>query len=512
MATLSGTRTGRTVDGWAACLAGFLVGVLVPLVALLLVLVGPPPAAALPAALLAGALLFAALLPRVPEEWSDALRRQRRWVRVLWVLASVTVVVVTARMAVFMADPDRAEFSLAPSIEFMVEHTHLSGYVSGALIAEREPDNLYDIDRYGSPEQDAVLPAVTPLNRDIYVYPPPFLLLPRALLALSDDFFTLRAGWYALYAAAVLGAMLAVARWVRGREGAILAVLTPAIWVSLPLLATLQLGNIHVLVVYAAAVGAMVLFTRRRHAVGGALLAFAILSKVSPAALGLYLLVQRRWAAVAWTAAFGGIYSLATLLVFGLGPFEAFLGGGVWRALASGEFQAFVLDWTPAVLINYSPFGIPHKLALLGVEIADPMAAGRLLSNLYTLAVLALVIVVALRLRGREQAPEQGPRERLEQLVVWLALLTLASFRAPFAPWTYTAVGAVWLFAAYAPLLRPTARSVALLAACWFLVSVYGPPVPVPMVIFTFLAQAVIYGSGFLLALRASSPTAPAAT
>jgi hypothetical protein len=47
-------------------------------------------------------------------------------------------------------------------------------------------------------------------------------------------------------------------------------VLTPVVWLSLPTIATLQLGNVHVIALYAGCAIAMVLFERRRYEAVGA--------------------------------------------------------------------------------------------------------------------------------------------------------------------------------------------------------------------------------------------------
>jgi hypothetical protein len=393
----------------------------------------------------------------------------------------------------------------------MAKHNHVTGYVSGALIGDHDPSDLYNTDRYALPGGDNVLPSVLPLDRDVYVYPPPYLILPWLLVKISSDFFVIRALWFVGYTLLILGGMLAVARWVGGREGAVLAVLTPVVWASLPTLATLQLGNVHVAAVYVGSLVAMILFAHRRHEwAGGALLAFAIVSKVSPVLMLVYLLVQRRWKALGWTAAAGAAYALATLAALGTGPYEAFFSNGMWQKLATGRFHAdFVLHETAAIINNYSPFGIPYKIDLL-TDIGDPFPAAQIVANIYTLALLVLVVVLARRWQRLSPGTPGGSRERAELLVTWLAILTLASFRAPFGPWTYIAVGSAWLFAAYAALMPSGARNVAILSVCWFIIAVYGPPEAIgPMVTFTLIAQAIIYAAGFGLPLRLTRATRP---
>jgi hypothetical protein len=497
-----------SLNAGSALVAGFVSGLLAPLLVVLLVLVDVPFGASVPVGILAGALLFFVLVPRVPPLWVEDLRARPRTAFVLLGLAALLVVVAMARLGVFMVDPNLKQYSLTPKIEFMVKHTCLSGYMSAAVLAEQGKENLFDLSLYKSHEMDAVLPHVEPLERDYYAYPPQFLLLPKLMLSMSRDFFTLRAGWYVLYAAAALLSMLMVARWVGGREGAVLGVLTPVIWISLPTLVNVQLGNIHLLV-YGLCLGGMMAFDRKRHALGGAMLAFAIIAKIFPGVLGIYLLVQRRWKAALWTAGFGALYTVVAFLVLGEKPFVDYLTSAVPR-ISSGELFDFVWNFTPAILVNYSPFGVPFKLQLVGVQIADPLAVARAIIAVYSLMVVVLAVAVAHRLYKREAGGEEGARFKLTQVVVWLALLSLSSFRSPFAPWTYCAVGGVWLFAAYVPFLRSGAKNLVPFILGWFVISIYGPPIVGPMVAFTLVAQTVLYVTGFWIALKVSSPTTAA--
>ncbi|MGV9330774.1 glycosyltransferase family 87 protein [Nocardia sp. NPDC003726] len=496
------TRFRGSLDYYAAMYAVFVVGILVPVVMIALALTGLPGPVTAVLGVVCAAVLFVLFVPRVPDEWREVVRGKPIVVRVLWSLVIVLVVAVLARLTQFILDADNVDASLSADDDFLVKKTHLSGYISGALMAEHDPASLYDRHRYESPQADSILPAVTPQDRDAYLYPPPFLLLPRLLLLFSHDFATLRALYYSLYVAIVLVAMFAIARWIGGRQGGVLAALTPVVWISLPTLATLQIGNIHVLVLYVGGAGAMVLFHLRRNILGGAALAFAIIAKVSPAILLVYLLVQRRWRPAVWTAVFGGLYSLATLAIFGWEPWRQFLSDGTWQRLASGEFHRFVLVERANQLVNYSPFGLPYKANIMGWDIGDPVGPARVITNIYTLLLLILVGVTAVRIHRRLSAGAEGPRVRAEQLAIWLAVLTLASFRAPFGPWVYIAVGAVWMLAVYAGLMRGGKRTVALLTVAWLVIAVYNENV-----YFTLVAQTVIYVACFVVAWRASAGT-----
>lgn len=504
MLSTAWNRFRHDIDYYSAMFAVFVVGLLTPVVMIVLSVAGLPTAATAVLGLAVGAVLFVVGVPLVPAEWRDVLRTKPLVVKVLWSVAVLAVVAVLARLAQFMIDPNQSQSSLSPDDDFLLQHTHLSGYISGALVAEHDPDNLYNRHRYDSAEADDVLPSVLPQERDVYLYPPPFLLLPRVLLLFSGEFHALRSLWYALYVAVVLLAMLAIARWIGGRQGAILAACTPVVWASLPTLATLQLGNIHVLILYVGGVGAMVLFAKGKHALGGAALAFAIVAKVSPAILLVYLLAQRKWKPLGWTAGFGAIYAVATYAVFGWGPWKQFLSNGTWQQLASGEYHEWVLVDRANQLVNYSPFGLPYKIQIMGWDFGDPTGPARLITDVYTLALVALVAVTALRVRRRVAAGADGSRFRAENLAIWLAVLTLASFRAPFGPWVYIAVGAIWLFAVYAGLMRATAARIAVLVAAWLIVAVY-----VENVYFTLVAQTIVYVGCFAIAWRASAGTEP---
>ena len=163
---------------YSATLAAFATGILAPLVAVAIVLIGGPFVLALIVAVLCAVALFVVLVPRVPEEWVLYLRGKSRIAIVLWTLACLLVVAMTARLGVFMVDPHESKFSLAPPVKFMVEHTCLSGYLSAAALAELGTENLYILSHYKDPEKQSLMPEVAPLDRDFYAYPPQFLLLP----------------------------------------------------------------------------------------------------------------------------------------------------------------------------------------------------------------------------------------------------------------------------------------------------------------------------------------------
>src|SRR5205814_8276690 len=114
-----------------------------------------------------------------------------------------------------------------------------------------------------------------------YEYPPPFLLLPRLLGALTGhDFLRLRALWFACMTLPLMLALGLLARFVERSAAALLA---PAVLAAMPTMLSLQYGNFHVAAVALAVLGMLALQERGRLEIaGGALLAFATVAKCFP--------------------------------------------------------------------------------------------------------------------------------------------------------------------------------------------------------------------------------------
>jgi hypothetical protein len=298
-----------------------------------------------------------------------------------------------------------------------------------------------------------------PFNIDLYEYPPPFLLLPRALGLVAPDFPRLRLVWFGMSAGVLLLAMMAVARLLGPVAGTRALLLAPLVWAGFPVLNTLQKGNVQLLVI-AISMCAMALFERRRWAAGGALLGYATVSKLYPGMLVAYLLARRQWRAAAWTAAFSGVMVLLSLLDGGLAPFVAFREQ-LPRVLGGEAFAAFRNP--SAVAINLSIPGIVFKLKLFGLAgMGFPQA--KVVGWIYTLVVFGAIALVARRaVRGGEAPP------------VWLAILILATLRSPFLPQGYGGFPAVWLLTLLAAYRPPTTKTLLLVALAWVCFNLYVP-------------------------------------
>jgi hypothetical protein len=122
--------------------------------------------------------------------------------------------------------------------------------------------------------------------------------------------------------AIVAAALLAVAFWIRDAAGRRAVLLTPLVWLSIPTLLTLQIGNLH-LAAIAAAMLAMLAFERGRSIVGGAILGALTVFKIFPGILILLLVFQRRWRSAAWTIGFATALLVVAMVVLGRAPFDA---------------------------------------------------------------------------------------------------------------------------------------------------------------------------------------------
>jgi hypothetical protein len=357
---------------------------------------------------------------------------------VLFCVVGLLAVARTAGLAVFMADTARPEQSVVWFDPFYIGHSCFSAYYQAAVLTRQDVPNVYDPVHYEG-RLDA-------FKLDEFLYPPPFLLLTRGMLAVSENFTRLRAAWFVFEGALTLAGFLVLAKWIGSREGRIAALLVPALWLATPTLLTLQTGNFQV-AAFALAILGMVAFERGRRATGGALLGFAIAAKIFPGILVLYLLVRRQWKAVAWTAAFGALWSAAALLVLGKAPFVAFLTFGLPR-IDSGEATAWLAN---------PDLGVPGM----------GWTAWRWVTRIQTLILLVLTVIAA----RRADREDRAGRAR-----IWLALLSLMALRSPFVPDHTALLGPLWLLSLLVPEALGRAWRVTALAAVGLVFALVQPP------------------------------------
>jgi alpha-1,2-mannosyltransferase len=416
-------------------------------------------AAAVPiaAAISAAAGIFVWKRPVVAYD----LAATSRPLQIVSAVATVAAVGQLARLAVFMVASNMTAYSQFPSSAWEVGHCCLTAYYVAGQAIPTTP-NVYDDALYALPGDPSAVRQGKPMGVfkvDAYEYPPPFLLLPRALGLVAPDFLRLRMVWFGMIAGVLLTAMLAAARRLGPAAGTRAVLLAPLVWAGIPMLNSLQKGNVQVLII-AISMLAMVLFERGREAGGGALLGYATVAKIYPGMLVLYLLLRRQWRAVVWTAGFALLAAVISVADTGLAPMRAFLAN--LPAILGGE--AFPAFRNPRAMgINVSVPGLVFKAKLFGVA-GMSFATSKLLGWIYTVVVVAAIAAAARRTLRDDEAPP-----------VWLAILILATLRSPFLPQGYGVFPAVWLLTLVAARRPATAATIAWVVAAWIGFNLYVP-------------------------------------
>jgi hypothetical protein len=443
----------------AAISVAFLRGGL--LVAALVILIGGPAQAY-------GMIRIARSLPRS----LDGALGRRRMTCILWGLLGLLTILQTGRIGMFMSDADKVWGASLP--HSWPHHICMGAYIAAADYHRQGVSNVYDISLYppftAKTELETDVVGLENYFEDPFQYPPAFLMLPRSALALTNDYWIIRTVWFAVQATAFALVSVLLASWIRGPTGKVAAFLIPVIWISHSALDNFQTGQFH-LFTLVLAVAALLAFETRRQALGGALLAGAVLSKVFPGLVLIPLLVQRRWRAVGWTAAFAAAFTLLAWLVLGSSPFSAFWNYQLPR-MQSGEAFAFAQWWpedaTEIIAANLTPFGVVARLNELGVSgMSDEFA--RSVNWVYSLFILGLAIWAA-----------RIGAERTHQAQVWLALLNLAALRSPGA-FVYHVVGSLWLLTLLAAEMRGRRWLSVSLGICWIFLFFLPGVVPLPV-------------------------------
>jgi len=415
-------------------------------------------------------VMLRAIWVRLPDRWDGAAVR-RPLVAGLWVVLSLLALSETARVSTFMSDrstPGAADWML----QRVADHDCMGGYVYGADLNRKGDPNVYDISHYplGTPGVDARpdpgIPAdatrvanLAPYVLDNLQYAPPFLLVPRAALAVTNDYLRMRTVWFVLQWFGLAVVAFTIATWVGGRSGAIMLLLIPVFLMSGPTSLGLQRGQFHP-AAWALALGAMLAFEYRRNALGGAMLAFAVWTKIFPGVLGIYLIVTRRWSAVAWTFGAAAAWIVLTFLVAGSAPFERFVVYQLPR-ITSGDAFAWCFDRLTCVINNQAPYGLPFKLFRLG-WLSEPLRWGEVIRSVFPLAVVAIAVWAGLRAPSSRRTPE----ERAVVARTWTSIAMVASLMPNLVPATYSPMGSFLTLMLLAGLVRSW-WAAALLALAW---------------------------------------------
>ena len=421
------------------------------------------------------------------------------WAQRLFIAGAALLLLQLLPLTAFIIDPNIAVWSADPVRPWQSRHSCVSCYWVAAERATTEPD-LYAETVYRPVVQPLVerRPNLGPFFVDVFEYPPTFLPLPRLIAAATPDFWGFRRLWFALNLGAVIAGLVLIARHLDRSLDTHTVWLTPWVLLAPSVIGTLQAGNVQLLFLVQSA-AAILLFERRRHAVGGLLLAYAIVSKLYPGVLVLYLLLRRDWRAVGWTAAAALALSLVTLADLGWTPFAAFLDH-LPKILSGEAFPG--LSRPPALAINQSIPGLVFKLGLFGVPNMG-FAAARVVGWIYTAILVAAIVWFVRRQSDRRLDP-----------LVWIAVLILATLRSPFLP-GYGAFPSLWLAVLIAGVAWPRRSLRQAAIAAWIVLaaglgqSFVAPPVNA-LATFTQTIAALVVVFAILPRLATARKTAPA--
>ena len=390
--------------------------------------------------------------PAVDAMIEAATPASRRW----FVVGAVAVIGQLLLLTAFIIDPNIAIWPDSASRPVQSRHSCVSAYWTAACRVTEVPD-LY-VESVYRPEVGATVvrkPNLGPFIVDVFEYPPTFLALPRLLRLAAPDFWQFRRLWFALNLAGVVAGLVVIARRLDARLGTQALWFVPWALAAPAMIGTLQAGNVQLLFIVGSVV-AMWQFERGRPAIGGAILAYAIASKLYPGMLLLYLLIRRDWRALGWTAAAAAALAGITIADVGWAPMATFLDH--LPKILSGE--AFPGLARPApIAVNESIPGVVFKLGLFGLP-AMGFAEAKVVGWAYTLVVIAATAWLAVRRHDRACDP-----------LAWIAILILATLRSPFLPF-YGAFPSLWLATLVVPIVWHRRELRAITVGLWVVLAI----------------------------------------
>lgn len=411
---------------------------------------------------------------------------------IVWTVLCLATVYRLGHMTPFMFDATNKQYAIQPTIRefteealakpFFDRHNCFTSYVIATHLADNGAENIYQPTLYRDAEEETPIHETIgeTLTIDTYQYPPPFLLLPKLLMIVAGDFFSVRTVWFFLNLAVFGVTAILLTRWLGGHAFGRFWFMMPLVLLATSTLAGLQIGNAHFLIISLSILG-MLFLEQRRYLLGGSILGFAIVSKVFPGLLLVYLLFRRRWRALAYTGTAMVGFCALTLAVFGSAPLRAFVDYQLPR-LASGEAFAFAREYIRPMLGNSSVMGAVYKLNELDwLGGADPDSVARVVMWVYT-GVLLIVTALAGAHHWRVAAATgfvtKAPADlRLHMARIWFVLIILAQLRSPFLPSVYGNIAILWLLTLLLPTRDRWRAKTMALAAAWL---IFAVPIPLP--------------------------------
>jgi alpha-1,2-mannosyltransferase len=398
---------------------------------------------------IAAVIVCFALIPTIASKLPKALRgglKRHPILSIVWLMIGILTVFQMGRLSAFMADPSRIWGSTVPD-PAAIGHQCMSAYVQAADLARRREPNLYAEKFYPAfgrqsgikpPELASSVQGLSAYLEDPYQYPPQFLILPRSALALTNHFLTIRTVWFVLQSLTLIAGVIFLGIWIGVDEVMLTMLMLPALLSSLPVMLNFQFGQFHAMTVILAIAG-MVAFEKQRTVTGSVFLGFAILAKIFPALLLVYLVAQRRWREILWTFIFVVVFSGLSLAILGVAPLKAFLSFELPRLMNGQAFTFIDREGLPLFIKarNFSIYGFIVKLRLLGISgLTDTVF--KLLQWVYMIVILVLTFFAARK---------HSNSSRLIKAQMWISILVLVSLRSPVAPSAYVVVPALFLLA-----------------------------------------------------------------
>ena len=172
---------------------------------------------------LVSAFVMPLLAAKLSGDLDGALSR-RRGLSIVWAIIALLALGQGARLSIFMADIDQEWASAFPPSEHVVHHQCLAGYVRAVEMSRQGEANLWDPNHYpsaaGLPEPpESSVEELGPYLGDRYLYPPPFILGPRGLLAITNSFMDIRILVFGINALGLFAVPFLLACWIGAREG-----------------------------------------------------------------------------------------------------------------------------------------------------------------------------------------------------------------------------------------------------------------------------------------------------
>jgi alpha-1,2-mannosyltransferase len=400
------------------------------------------------------------LIRKLPS-WINGTLKRSPIKSVLWFILIVLTTIQLVRLSSWVVDSNN-NWNLGTWEPLSENHLCIAAYVYAADLNRQGIDNIYDLSLYPGLNPDAVTKETVDglIPEDPYQYPPQFLILPRFALMITNSFDIIRIAWFVIQVIGFIILALWLAGSVGGDRGKSAIWLIPAAIISFQFTSNFQYGQFHLFSIMLGITG-LLLFEKKHYALGGTTLGFAILAKITPGILLIWLMARRKWKEVGWTIAACAACTIIALAVVGTKPFISFFADHLPN-MQSGAAFAFGDVWPDIrelmIVSNQSPQMIITRLGELGLP-GMSTGLGSLFQALYVLAVVSLAVMIGLKARHSRHS-----------VLVGLALLNLAVIFSPNAPGEYYAVGSIWLLTFMIPEFSENIRRRIFLLVCWLFI------------------------------------------